>query len=84
MPNGLIIQWGVFTPNQTTGIGRPQYINFPIEFPNNLLFAIPSTNGAATSGSEMAWVDTSLSTKTQLGIYSNYNNSVCWYFAIGY
>ena len=84
LPNGLIIQWGVFTPNQTTGIGRPQYINFPIEFPNNLLFAIPSTNGAATSGSEMAWVDTSLSTKTQLGIYSNYNNSVCWYFAIGY
>lgn len=84
LPSGLIIQWGVFTPNQTTAIGSPQYINFPIAFPNNLLFAIPSTNGAATGGSEMAWVDTSLSTTSKLGIYSNYNNSVCWYFAIGY
>lgn len=84
LPSGLIIQWGRFTPTMATTIGSPQYVSYPIAFPNKLLFAVPSTNGGATSGTEMAHIDTSLSTKTQLGIYANYNNSDCWYFAVGY
>ena len=84
LPSGLIIQWGRFTPTMATTIGSPQYVSYPIAFPNKLLFAVPSTNGGATSGTELAHIDTSLSTKTQLGIYTNYNNSDCWYFAVGY
>ncbi len=84
LPSGLIIQWGRFTPTMATTVGSPQYVSYPIAFPNKLLFAVPSTNGGATSGNELAHIDTSLSTKTQLGIYTNYNNSVCWYFAVGY
>ena len=84
LPSGLIIQWGRFTPTMATTVGSPQYVSYPIAFPNKLLFAVPSTNGGATSGTEIAHIDTSLSTKTQLGIYTNYNNSDCWYFAVGY
>ena len=84
LPSGLIIQWGRFTPTMATTVGSPQYVSYPIAFPNKLLFAVPSTNGGATSGTELAHIDTSLSTKTQLGIYTNYNNSDCWYFAVGY
>lgn len=84
LPSGLIIQWGRFTPTMATTVGSPQYVSYPIAFPNKLLFAVPSTNGGATSGNELAHIDTSLSTKTQLGIYTNYNNSDCWYFAVGY
>ena len=84
LPSGLIIQWGRFTPTMATTVGSPQYVSYPIAFPNKLLFAVPSTNGGATSGTEVAHIDTSLSTKTQLGIYTNYNNSDCWYFAVGY
>ena len=84
LPSGLIIQWGRFTPTMATTVGSPQYVSYPIAFPNKLLFAVPSTNGGATSGTEIAHIDTSLSTKTQLGIYANYNNSDCWYFAVGY
>ena len=84
LPSGLIIQWGRFTPTMATTLGAPQYVSYPIAFPNKLLFAVPSTNGGATSGTELAHIDTSLSTKTQLGIYTNYNNSDCWYFAVGY
>ena len=84
LPSGLIIQWGRFTPTMAITVGSPQYVSYPIAFPNKLLFAVPSTNGGATSGTELAHIDTSLSTKTQLGIYTNYNNSDCWYFAVGY
>ena len=84
LPSGLIIQWGRFTPTMATTVGSPQYVSYPIAFPNKLLFAVPSTNGGATSGTEVAHIDTSLSTKTRLGIYTNYNNSDCWYFAVGY
>lgn len=84
LPSGLIIQWGRFTPTMATTVGSPQYVSYPIAFPNKLLFAVTSTNGGATSGNELAHIDTSLSTKTQLGIYTNYNNSDCWYFAVGY
>ena len=84
LPSGLIIQWGRFTPTMATTVGSPQYVSYPIAFPNKLLFAVPSTNGGATSGIEVAHIDTSLSTKTRLGIYTNYNNSDCWYFAVGY
>ena len=84
LPSGLIIQWGRFTPTMATTVGSPQYVSYPIAFPNKLLFAVPSANGGATSGTELAHIDTSLSTKTQLGIYTNYNNSDCWYFAVGY
>ena len=84
LPSGLIIQWGRFTPTMATTVGSPQYVSYPIAFPNKLLFAVPSTNGGAASGTEIAHIDTSLSTNTQLGIYTNYNNSDCWYFAVGY
>lgn len=84
LPSGLILQWGSFVPNMSVTIGSPQYVSFPIAFPEKLCFAIPSTNGGATSGTEVAHIDTSLSTKTQLAVYSNYNNSVCLYFALGY
>lgn len=84
LPNGLIIQWGSFVPNGSQAMGYPQQVTLPIAFPSATVFAIGSEDGGAVSGTEMAQIDLTKTTKTQLAFYTNYINSKVLYFAMGY
>ncbi|WOZ57497.1 tail fiber protein [Pseudomonas phage vB_PseuGesM_254] len=92
LPSGLILQWGSITTTAQNGSPgpnpsipyNPQIIPFPIPFPNSVLFAIGSEDGAATTGMEMVAVDWRNNTnRTQLGLFSNYVGNCRW-FAVGY
>lgn len=85
-PGGFIVQWGSFTSNSSNTQGSPQIVQLPISFPNNILFAIPAADGGYSGSVEIAsmdWSTANKTTKTQLGIYSNYTG-ICKYVAIGY
>ena len=52
LPGGLIIQWGKYTGNNTTGVS----LTFPIAFPNNAYFLMTSAtlNGSSSFNSSTA------------------------------
>jgi hypothetical protein len=86
MPNGMIMQWGTFTSTGNSSIGSPQIVTLPIPFPNQLLHATVSVDGANSTNIQIASIDFNTANKTtlsQLGVYSNYTG-ICKFFVIGY
>jgi len=84
LPSGVIIQWGTFTADGGTSV--TQLITLPIAFPNALVFADTSVDGANSGGVEVSHLDWSTpgrTTNARLAIFSNYIG-VCKYIAIGY
>lgn len=84
LPSGIIIQWGTFTANASTSLS--QIITLPIAFPNAIVFADSSIDGANSGGTELGhidWTTAGRTTLSQFGIFTNYVG-VCKYIAIGY
>lgn len=84
LPSGIIIQWGTFTANASTSLS--QIVTLPIAFPNAMVFADSSIDGANSGGTELGhidWTTAGRTTLSQFGIFTNYVG-VCKYIAIGY
>ena len=85
LPSGLIMQWGTFISNGSSGLGSPQIVSFPVAFASNVYYIGISDDGGYTGGVELGQVDWTTAGKTtlvQMGVYTNYIGTVK-YFAIG-
>lgn len=84
LPNGIILQWGTFTADGGTSV--TQLISLPIAFPNAIVYANASVDGANSGGVEVSHLDWSTAGRTttsRLAIFSNYIGT-CRFIAIGY
>lgn len=82
VPQNLVVKWGSFTTTGNNSSPNPQYI--PISgVPNAVFYVGLSESGETSSAVETAQMDWTLTTKTNLAVYSNYIG-VCKYFLVGW
>ncbi|WP_449540577.1 gp53-like domain-containing protein [Enterobacter ludwigii] len=84
LPSGLIIQWGAFNVNATSGAVGTTDITFPIAFPAAFrhLSALMSTNDPSQRFTGFDFGNTN-TTKARFTYVSPTSNSIYW-LAIGY
>lgn len=81
-PRVLVLKWGTFTTNGSNTVGSPQLV--PVTgVPNAVFYVGLSENGGHSTGVESAQMDWTLTTKTNLAVYSNYAG-ICKYLLVGW
>jgi hypothetical protein len=77
MPNGLLVQWGGYTPANANTIYT---INFPIAFPNNVFMCLSNPNNNSTTVTTSQVFNQS---KTQIQLVGNTAGIGIFWLAIG-
>jgi len=89
LPNGLILQWGVYESSSNIGQGQIA-VTLPIAFPNSAFCAIPMITNMASSATLEAGVQVvSVSTDSVVFYYQSYTSGAAGtkgfrYFVIGF
>ena len=84
----LIIQTAAFNLLGYNSAGNPQIVTLPVAFPNKIIgCSLAADNSAPTNVTEYAEIDLGTPNKTtrsQIGVYSNFANVLAKYIVIGY